>query len=64
MSDNNLVSLSSGLRLLSMCYGKLGDVQTATQLSEESVAIAHHSLPNNHPQTVLCESWVQWLLSV
>ena len=62
LSADSFVCLSSVLRKLSRCCRSLGDVQRATQLCEESLAIACHCLPDNHPNIALCQ--LKWLLFV
>ena len=42
-----------------MCYEGQGDVQRAKELAEQALAIASNCLPDNHPDTALCEFMVK-----
>ena len=56
---NSLVCLSLVIRQLSRCCQNLGDMQKAMQLAEQALAIASNCLPDNHPDTALCEFMVK-----
>ena len=56
---DSMVCLSSVLRRLSRCCQSLGDVHRAMQLAEQALAIAANCLPDNHPETALCEFMVK-----
>ena len=55
----SLVCLSLVITVLSMCYEGQGDVQRAKELAEQALAIASNCLPDNHPDTALCEFMVK-----